>query len=150
MAVNEDEIADLLKEIAAKHHLLIGRDDPILVLQTINNRLMQNSAKAQQEQLEAFRSEMESISQQWSQDAKVKADRALSASVNAATEAALQVLEATSASAAAAIRSEIRTGTQRLAQLVKRTEKAANFNLAASLLTVVAVAVAAMGFWHHG
>jgi hypothetical protein len=150
MAANEDELADLLKEIAAKHHLLIGRDDPILVLQTINNRLMQNSVKAQQEQLEAFKSEIESISQQWSQDAKAKADRVLSASINAATEAALKVLQGTSATVSAAIRSEIKTGTQRLSQVVKRTQKAANFNFAAALLTVIAVAIAVIGFWHHG
>lgn len=41
-----DQIEELIKEIAAKHGIAVSRDDPILVLQTINNRLMQNSSKA--------------------------------------------------------------------------------------------------------
>jgi hypothetical protein len=150
MAANEDEIADLLKEIAAKHHLSIGRDDPILVLQTINNRLMQNSAKAQQEQFDAFRSEIEAISQRWSQDAKAKADRALSASVTAATEAALMVLQESAASAAAGVRSEISTGCKRIAQVLKGARVVAICNLIAAFLLVAAVVVAVIGFWHRG
>jgi hypothetical protein len=52
-------------------------------LQTINKRLMQESQKAQQEIVDQFKSEMESISLRWSADAKDKAERILNASLNA-------------------------------------------------------------------
>jgi len=35
-----EEIDELIKEIAVKHGIAVGRDDPIIILQTINNRLM--------------------------------------------------------------------------------------------------------------
>ena len=83
-----DDIEELIKEIAAKHHIAVSRDDPILVLQTINHRLLENSAKAQQAHLEAFASQVEAISQRWSQDAKAKADRTLTAAVSSASDSA--------------------------------------------------------------
>ena len=46
---SDDKIEELIREIAVKHGIAVGRDDPILVLQTINMKLMQDSASAQQE-----------------------------------------------------------------------------------------------------
>ena len=43
-----DPVEELIREIAAKHGIAVSREDPIFVLQTINQRLMQDSAKAQQ------------------------------------------------------------------------------------------------------
>jgi hypothetical protein len=146
MAANDDEMAELIKEIAQKHHLSIGRNDPILVLQTINNRLLENSAKAQRELLEAFSSQLEAISQRWSKDAKEKADRALSASVNAATESALKVLQDTSSTASASVRSEFIAGSQRIAVSLRRVRAVAYLNLAASVVTLIAVVVLVLGF----
>lgn len=54
-----DQVEELIKEIAAKHGIAVSRDDPILVLQTINNRLMQDSSKAQQAQLDQYKEELE-------------------------------------------------------------------------------------------
>ena len=42
------DVEELIQEIALKHGITVSRDDPILILQTINKRLMEDSAKAQQ------------------------------------------------------------------------------------------------------
>ena len=54
----DDKIEELIREIAAKHGIAVGRDDPDLDPQTINMKLMQDSASAQQEILDAFKSEL--------------------------------------------------------------------------------------------
>ena len=36
----------LIKEIAVKHGIAVGRDDPILILHTLNNQLLQDNRKA--------------------------------------------------------------------------------------------------------
>ena len=69
-----DQVEELIKEIAAKHGIAVSRDDPILILQTINNRLLQDGAKAQQAQLDQFKQEMEALSIRWENDAKGKAE----------------------------------------------------------------------------
>ena len=69
-----DQVEELIKEIAAKHGIAVSRDDPILILQTINNRLLQDGAEAQQAQLDQFKQEMEALSMRWENDAKGKAE----------------------------------------------------------------------------
>ena len=54
---SDDKIEELIREIAVKHGIAVGRDDPILILQTINTRLMQDSQAAQQEILDRFKEE---------------------------------------------------------------------------------------------
>ena len=49
-----DPVDELIKEIAVKHNIAVSRDDPIMVLHTINERLMRDSAKAQQDMLDTF------------------------------------------------------------------------------------------------
>jgi hypothetical protein len=62
---------ELTKEIAGKHGVAVGRDDPIMILQTVNARLLEDSAKAQQEMLERYKEELEALSARWSSDARV-------------------------------------------------------------------------------
>jgi hypothetical protein len=65
-----DQVEELIKEIAAKHGIAVSRDDPILILQTINARLMQDSAKAQQVMLDQYKEELEALALRWGNDAK--------------------------------------------------------------------------------
>jgi hypothetical protein len=67
-----DQVEELIKEIAAKHGIAVSRDDPILILQTINARLMQDSAKAQQVMLDQYKEELEALALRWGNDAKAR------------------------------------------------------------------------------
>ena len=84
---SDDKIEELIREIAVKHGIAVGRDDPILILQTINTRLMQDSQAAQQEILDRFKEELEAIAHRWGDDAKGKAERTLNAALAASKEA---------------------------------------------------------------
>jgi hypothetical protein len=63
-----DNVDELIKEIAVKHGIAVSRDDPILILQTINNRLMQDSEKAQQAMLDQYKEELEALALRWGVD----------------------------------------------------------------------------------
>ena len=88
-----DRTEEIIKEIAVKHGIAIGRNDPILVLQTLNERLLQDSATAQEKILERFKEEMEAISHRWSEDAKQKAEKTLNAALTAGREAMLKGMQ---------------------------------------------------------
>lgn len=45
---------DLIAEIAEKHGVAVGRDDPILILHTLNERLAAENARRHEEQMRAF------------------------------------------------------------------------------------------------
>jgi hypothetical protein len=134
-----DKIEETIKEIAAKHGIAVGRDDPILILQTINERLMQDSAAAQQEILDHFKEEMEAIAHRWGDDAKNKAERTLNGALTASREAMMETMQEGSKVAAESLRRELESTTTRLASSVRESRSVAIMNLVAACMTVFAV-----------
>lgn len=82
-----------IQEIAIKHGVVLSKDDPILILQTMNDRLIEESRKAQAEMLAQFREEIEHISSQWRADAKDKAEKMLNISLTANKEMMTNLLK---------------------------------------------------------
>jgi len=138
----DDQIEALIREIAQKHGIVVGRDDPILILQTINNRLMQDSAKAQQAQLEKLKEELEALAQRWSLDAKEKAERILNASLAAGKQAMGQLMEEGAKATARLLAEETEALLARLGQPVRDAHRLAIFNTVASCMTLLAAAIA--------
>jgi hypothetical protein len=56
---NSDAINRIIEEVAVKHGISLGRDDPVLMVYTINRQLMESSAKIQQEALDKYLCSME-------------------------------------------------------------------------------------------
>ena len=57
-----EKLDKIVQDITVKHGVLLGKDDPILMLQTMNEQLIEGNRKAQQDLLIQFREEMEDIS----------------------------------------------------------------------------------------
>jgi hypothetical protein len=137
-----EEIDELIKEIAVKHGIAVGRDDPIIILQTINNRLMLDSQKAQQEMLDQFKSELEAMSLRWSIDAKEKAERILNASLAASKDAMGQVMLEEAKVTATSVRAEIDDALSHVTINIRDARRISIFNVIASCITMLAAAVA--------
>jgi hypothetical protein len=133
-----DKIEETIKEIAAKHGIAVGRDDPILILQTINERLMQDSATAQQEILDRFKEEMEAITHRWGDDAKNKAERTLNAALMASRGAMMETMQDGAKAVAESLRREVESTTTRLASSIRESRRVAIMNLVAACMTVFA------------
>lgn len=73
--------------------MVLGKDDPILILQTMNERLLEGNRKAQQDLLTHFKEEMESISSQWKDDARGKAEKVLNVALAVSKEAMARLLQ---------------------------------------------------------
>ena len=138
---HEHEIEETIKEIAAKHGIAVCRDDPILILQTLNNRLMQASQKAQQEMLDQYKSELEGISLRWSTDAKEKAERILNASLDASKAAMERSLRAGAKEVVTTIKAELDASLNRISRPIKDANRIGLMNLTASCITLLAAAV---------
>ncbi|EDP8962494.1 conjugal transfer protein TraM [Salmonella enterica subsp. enterica] len=138
-----DQIEELIREIAAKHGIAVGRDDPVLILHTINARLMADSAAKQEEILAAFKEELEGIAHRWGEDAKAKAERMLNAALAASKDAMAKVMRDSAAQAAEAIRREIDDGLGRqLAAKVADARRVAMMNMIAGGMVLFAAALA--------
>jgi hypothetical protein len=137
-----NEVDEMIKEIAVKHGIAVGRDDPIMILQTINARLMQDSQKAQQEMLDTFKSELEAMSSRWSVDAKEKAERILNASLAASKDAMGQVMLEDIKVMATSVRGEIDAALSHVSAPIRDARRISILNVIASCITMLAAAVA--------
>jgi cell division septum initiation protein DivIVA len=139
-----DAIDELIKEIAGKHGVAVSRDDPIMILQTINARLLEDSARAQQAMLERYKGELEALSARWSSDAKEKAERVLNGAVKASSNAMRERASET----AAVMRGEIETALACLAVSLRKARMVGMLNVVASCITLLAVATALWVLMH--
>ena len=142
MPAMTDPVEELIKELAARHGIAVSRDDPILVLQTINSRLMQDSAKAQQVLLDHYKEELESLALRWGNDAKGKAERIVNASLAASKEAMGQILQEAAKATAASLRAEMDAALAGVAAPIRDAHRIAMLNVVASCITLLAAAVA--------
>jgi len=138
----DDKIEEVIKEIAAKHGIAVGRDDPILILQTINEKLMQDSAAAQQVILNTFKEELEDIAHRWGDDAKNKAERTLNAALLASREEMMKVMQEGAKVAAESVRREVEAGISKIAASIRESRRVAFMNMAASIMTFFAAGLA--------
>lgn len=81
-----EKIEETIKEIAIKHGVAVGRDDPIMILHTINERLMKETTTAQRQILHEFKEELESAAHEWEITTKKLAERILNVALTASKE----------------------------------------------------------------
>lgn len=139
---DQGQLEEIIREIATKHGIAVSRDDPILILQTINNRLLLDSAKAQQAMLDIYKEELENLAHRWGTDAKGRAERILNASLVTGKATMEQMMGDTATAIASAVASEIETAFSRLARPVADAYRIAVLNVVAASLTFCAAGVA--------
>ncbi|MES3021657.1 MAG: conjugal transfer protein TraM [Pseudomonadota bacterium] len=137
-----DQLEEIIREIATKHGIAVSRDDPILILQTINNRLLLDSAKAQQAMLDRYKDELEALTLRWGTDAKGKAERILTASLSASKETMSALMDEMAQRTAATVAAEIDAALDRVIRPVSNVRRIAVLNVIAACITVMAATIA--------
>jgi hypothetical protein len=115
-----------------------------LILHTLNNRLLQDSPKAQQALLDQYKSELEGISLRWSTGAKAKAERILNASLDTSKATMDRLMRAGAKEVVTTIKTEVDASLNRISCLIKDANRIGLMNIAASCITLLAAAIL---FW---
>jgi hypothetical protein len=137
-------IDDLIKEIAVRHGIAIGKDDPLVIVHTLNEILLQEGQKAQQETMNTFKAELEDLATRWSVDAKEKAERVLNASLAASKDAMASGAKEAATVAASQLKGVIDESQRVVDKTVSGIQKASALNLLASALVLIAAIVVLM------
>lgn len=132
-----DLVDELVKEIAAKHGIAVGRDDPLMIFITVGSKLLEESAKGQRVILDHFKEELEVLSARWSNDARERAERIVGASLDASRS----IVREGTREAVVSGRAEVDTVLIRVGGALKRAQHAALLNLLASCVTLLAAAM---------
>ena len=141
--MSSDRVEALIREIAVTHGIAVSRNDPIMMLQTINMRLLDDSAKAQEAMLDAYKQELEGLNQQWGNNAKAMADRVLTASLLASKEAMATLMQEGARELTKGVKAEVEAGiAASIATPVREGRRIAIFNVIAAVMTFCAAGIA--------
>ncbi|MCZ4806687.1 conjugal transfer protein TraM [Legionella pneumophila] len=133
-----EKLDKIVQDITVKHGVLLGKDDPILMLQTMNEQLIEENRKAQQDLLVQFREEMEGISSQWKDDAKEKAEKVLNAALASSKEAIARLLQESTKESIQAMQKLISDSLIEAHSLTRKTQKFSQFALVSSAVLFAA------------
>lgn len=138
-----EKMDTLMKEIAIKHGVSLSKDDPILMLQTMNEQLIEDSKKAHQEMLLNFKGELEHSSAQWQNGAKDKSEKILNAALVSSKEVMAKLVQQSTHHAVEAIEAIMNKAIAELKSMELRTKNNSRITLIASgaiLLLLIIVA----------
>ena len=138
---DDEMIEEMVREIADKHRVVVSRDDPLLILQTMNNRLLQNGQKAQREMLEHHKEELESIAMRWSEDANDKAERILNASLTASKASMEKLMTSGAREITEAVQTNIENTLKRINKPLRDAHKIAILNIISASISIIAAAI---------
>lgn len=127
-----EKLDKIIQDISVKHGVLLGKDDPILMLQSMNEHLIEENRKALQDLLIQFKEEIEGISSQWKKDAKEKAEKVLNLALACSKEAVVRLLQESTRESIQAIKELISDSLIEAHSLTQKTQKFSRLALISS------------------
>jgi flagellar biosynthesis/type III secretory pathway protein FliH len=138
--MNAKEIDDLLAEIAREHKVILGQDDPILILWSVNRFLLKELATNQVQITREFREIMESTAADWHNRSRKQAEGILNAALAAAKNALASGVEAGLQTGSASVVRAIAESVQRMEALQGECRKMANQQRIMAMVSIVSLA----------
>lgn len=138
-----DRIELAIREIAAKHGIGLSRDDPILMLLTINEWLLAAGEEQQRKLLESFKSELEAIARRGGEAARAQAEQALQQALATSRIAMQQATQQSTAATTEGLRALVQLHASQTATQLKTVRQVALINLGSGVMTLAAALVLA-------
>ena len=131
-----DELDALIKRIASEHGIALSKDDPVLMMHTLNKVLLEQNQEAHAQLLNQYEAVLQENFNQWQSYASKKANALINAQQNKASDTnnqtAEQCVQLISEKIKFAISHEIR-------DLTRISRQAAIMNLLAAVLVLISV-----------
>jgi hypothetical protein len=134
-----EKIEGIIKEIAVKHRIAIGRDDPILILHTLNERLLKETSDAQRQVVHEFREELESAYHSWETNAKSISEKILNSSLIGVRETMKKIVADEGTTAGQLLSREVESSLNQVRSTLKVTQIATIINGLAAVMTCLAL-----------
>lgn len=136
--MSNEKLDALIERIASEHGIVLSQDDPILMMHTLNEVLLEQNEKSHAELLSNYQAILEENFNRWCEYSTKKSNVIISASLNNANITKDQFLESCIQLIDERIKSEV---DQEIYELVRVSRQAAVFNLLASFMTLVSLVI---------
>ena len=133
-----DKLDALIERIASEHGIVLSQDDPVLMMHTLNEVLLERNEKAHAELLSNYQAVLEENFNRWCEFSTKKSNAIIGTSMGNAQLTRDQFLE----SCIQLIDERIKSGEdQEIYELTRISRQAAIINLLASTLILVSVVI---------
>ena len=134
--MNANKLDALIERVASEHGIVLSQDDPVLMMHTLNEVLLEQNEKVHAELLSNYQAILEENFNRWCEYSTRKSNTIISASVSNAQLTRDQFME----SCIQLIDEKIKSGVdQEIYDLAKISRQAAIINLLSAVLVLVSV-----------
>ena len=141
MSTTDEKIDKVIQQIASVHGVAVSKDDPIMILHTMNERLISDSKAAQQELLDNFRSQLEVTVSELSMAAKNHSDRVLNSTIQTSKTEISRVMEEQSNIIIERWKAELHAEFNEACKTMTTSRQTAILNIIASFITLIAAGI---------
>ncbi len=132
--MSNDKLDALIKRVASEHGIVLSQDDPVLLMHTLNEVLLEQNDKAHAELLSNYQAILEESFNQWREYSTKKSNAIISATTNNANLTRDQFV----VNCTQLIEEKIKTGIgQEINELARISWQAAIINLLAAFLVLL-------------
>jgi len=134
--MSNEKLDALIERVAAVHGIVLSKDDPVLMMHTLNEVLLEQNEKAHAELLSNYQSALEESFNQWRDYSAKKSNAMINASMNNTQLATDQFIE----QFVQLIDEKVKNGVgQEVHDLARISRQAAIINLLAAFLVLISV-----------
>ena len=141
MSTTDEKIVEVIQQIASNHGIAVSKDDPIMILHTMNERLISDSKAAQQELLDNFRSQLEVTVSELSMAAKNHSDRVLNSTIQTSKTEISRVMEEQSNIIIERWKADLHAEFNEACKTMTTSRQTAILNIIASFITLIAAGI---------
>lgn len=141
---------EMLIDIAKKHGIALNKNDPILIVYTLNQRMIADQTQAHESLFDNFRSQMEELTQSFHFETKSQAEKILTASLDSSKKVMLNAMNDNAKAASTAVKEEIDSIVTKIQRSQKESRQTSYINLFSSILTLTAACVVLYAFFIKG
>jgi hypothetical protein len=134
--MNNDKLDALIKRIASEHGIVLTKDDPVLMMHTLNEVLLEQNEKAQTELLNKYEAILQESFNQWHSYTSKKTNALINAQQNNICKINNQPIEQSMQLISEKIRIAIN---HEVHELTRISRQAAIINLLAAVLVLISV-----------
>ena len=136
--MSNDKLDALIERVASEHGIVLSQDDPVLMMHTLNEVLLEQNEKAHSELLSNYRAILEENFNRWCEYSTKKSNAIISVSMSNAQLTRDQFLESCIQLIDERIKSGVDRETYHLARISRQT---VIMNLMASIIILLSVAI---------
>ncbi|MFY8352918.1 hypothetical protein AAEU29_20430 [Pseudoalteromonas sp. SSM20] len=144
---NEVSIEALLHEVMVEHGVKLTKNDPVLIVHTLNKRLIESQKALQESLLNELKSNLEVLTTDWSEEAKSVAENIINSSLKASTATITQAIETSTEENKKLLKEAIEESVinikDEISGKIKETKTVSVANIFASILTTVSALIVA-------